>query len=52
MTEKVAAPVCNAEKKGRGNPPRWPQDTLLPTEIGTDFAEKWLLLGRYSSPVN
>jgi hypothetical protein len=33
----------------RGDPLRWPRDTLYPQKVGTNFADKRRLLGRYSS---
>jgi hypothetical protein len=48
MNEKVAAPVKKSEINGRGDPLRWPRGTLYPQKVGTIFADKRRLLGRYS----
>jgi hypothetical protein len=34
---------------GRGDPLRWPRDTLYPQKVGTSFANRRRSLGRYSS---
>jgi hypothetical protein len=34
---------------GRRNSSRWPRGTFYPQKVGTNFADKWRLLGRYSS---
>ena len=36
-------------KNGRGDPLRWPCDTPLSAKVGTDFADRWRPLCRYSS---
>ena len=37
--KKVAAPVKKIEINGRGDPLRWPRDTLLSAKVGTNFAD-------------
>jgi hypothetical protein len=49
LNEKVAALVLQTEINGRGEPLRWPRDTLYPQKVGTNFADKRRPLGRYSS---
>jgi hypothetical protein len=34
---------------GRGDPLRWPRDTFYPQKVGTNFADMWRSLSRYSS---
>jgi hypothetical protein len=34
---------------GRRDSSRWPRGTLYPKKVGTNFADKWQSLGRYSS---
>jgi hypothetical protein len=34
---------------GHRDPSRWPRGTLYPQKVGTNFADKWRSLGRYSS---
>jgi hypothetical protein len=34
---------------GRRDSSRWPRGTLHPQKVGTNFVDKWWLLGRYSS---
>jgi hypothetical protein len=34
---------------GRGDPLRWPRDTLSPQKVGTNFADKRRSLGLYNS---
>jgi hypothetical protein len=36
------------EINGRGDPLRWPRNTLYPQKVGTNFANKRRPLGRYS----
>jgi hypothetical protein len=36
----------------RKDPSRWPRGTLYPQKVGTIFADKWRLLGWYSSLVD
>jgi hypothetical protein len=38
LNEKIAAPVLKTEINGRGNPLRWPRDTLYPQKVGINFA--------------
>jgi hypothetical protein len=33
LNEKVAAPVLKTEINGRGDPLRWPRDTLYPQKL-------------------
>jgi hypothetical protein len=33
LNEKVAAPVFKTEINGRGDPLRWPRDTLYPQKL-------------------
>jgi hypothetical protein len=33
LNEKVAAPVLKTEIYGRGDPMRWPRDTLYPQKL-------------------
>jgi hypothetical protein len=45
-------PVNKTEINGRGNPLRWPRNTLYPQKVSTNFADKWRSLSRYSSLVD
>jgi hypothetical protein len=38
-----------SREHGRGDPWRWSRGTLHPQKFGTNFAVKWLSIGRYSS---
>ena len=49
LNKKVAAPVQKTEINGRGDPLRWPRDTPLSAKVGTNFADQWRPLCRYSS---
>jgi hypothetical protein len=48
----VVVPVYKLEINYRGNPLRWPRDTLYPQVFGTNFANTRRSLGRYSSLVD
>jgi hypothetical protein len=42
-------PVLKTEINGRGDPLRWPRDTLYPQKLGTNLADKRRPFGLYSS---
>jgi hypothetical protein len=52
-TKQLSLSICHLSRKteinGRGNPLRWPRDILYPQKIWSNFADKRLSLGRYSS---
>jgi hypothetical protein len=45
VKEKVAVPVYRAEIDGRGDPLRWPRDTLLTVKVGGNFTDHQRPLG-------
>jgi hypothetical protein len=49
LDRKVAAPVKKTEIIAVGYPPRWLRDIPLSAKVGSYFADKRQLLGRYSS---
>jgi hypothetical protein len=45
----IIYPVQETENTAVGDPSRWPRGTLLYAKVGTNFADKWLSLGRIVS---
>jgi hypothetical protein len=43
----TAAPDLENRDYGRGDPLRWPRDTLYQLKVGTNFADRLRSLGRY-----
>jgi hypothetical protein len=47
MNKEVGTEVQKTEI--RGDPLQWLRKNPLPAKVGTKFADKWQLLGQYSS---
>jgi hypothetical protein len=45
----VASSSLEIENTAARDPLRWPRNTLYPAKVGTNFADKLLWPGRYSS---
>jgi hypothetical protein len=45
----IKGTVLKTENNGGGDPLRSPSDNPLPVEVGTNYADKLVLLVRYSS---
>jgi hypothetical protein len=46
---RISGSDLESREYDRREPSRWPRGNLYPQKVGTNFADKWRLLGRNSS---